>query len=73
MASAMRYWVEEFGVDGYRADVAGFVPLDFWVAVRQELEQVKPVFMLAEFEGRDFMPRLSMQPMAGPGAVQCMT
>lgn len=54
MASAMRYWVEEFGVDGYRADVAGFVPLDFWVAVRQELEQVKPVFMLAEFEGRDF-------------------
>ncbi len=54
MAKAMRYWVEEFGVDGYRADVAGFVPLDFWVAVRRELEQVKPVFMLAEFEGRDF-------------------
>ncbi|WP_423186874.1 alpha-amylase family glycosyl hydrolase [Alishewanella sp. d11] len=54
MAAAMRYWVEEFGVDGYRADVAGFVPLDFWVAVRRELEQVKPVFMLAEFEGRDF-------------------
>lgn len=54
MADAMRYWVEEFGIDGYRADVAGFVPLDFWVDVRKELEQVKPVFMLAEFEGRDF-------------------
>lgn len=53
MARAMRYWVEEVGVDGYRADVAGFVPLDFWNAVRRELDTVKPVFMLAEWESRD--------------------
>ncbi len=30
------------------------IPIDFWVAARQELEEVKPVFMLAESnEARD--------------------
>ena len=53
MAKAMRYWVEEVGVDGFRADVAGFVPLDFWEDVRAELDTVKPVFMLGEWESRD--------------------
>ena len=57
MTQAMRYWVEEMGVDGFRADVAGFVPLDFWENLRLELEEVKQVFMLAEFEGRDFHAR----------------
>lgn len=53
MAAAMRYWVEDVGVDGFRADVAGFIPLDFWNDVRRELDTVKPVFMLAEWESRD--------------------
>lgn len=50
---ALKYWVEEFDVDGYRADVAGFVPLDFWETARAELNQIKPVFMLAEWQQRD--------------------
>ncbi|MGO2127829.1 MAG: alpha-amylase family glycosyl hydrolase [Pseudoalteromonas prydzensis] len=54
MTEAMKYWVEDVGFDGFRADVAGFVPLDFWSNVRKELDAIKPVFMLAEFEGRDF-------------------
>ncbi|MEO3879160.1 alpha-amylase family glycosyl hydrolase [Rheinheimera fenheensis] len=54
MTEAMKYWVKEVGFDGFRADVAGFVPLDFWQQVRKELDEIKPVFMLAEFEGRDF-------------------
>ena len=54
MTGAMKYWVQEFGVDGFRCDVAGFVPLDFWEQARKELDSIKPVFMLAEFEGRDF-------------------
>lgn len=54
---ALRYWVEEFDVDGYRADVAGFVPLDFWETARAELESVKPVFMLAEWQQRDLHRR----------------
>ena len=51
--SALKYWVEEFGVDGYRCDVAGFVPLDFWETARAELDEIKPVFMLAEWQQRD--------------------
>jgi 1,4-alpha-glucan branching enzyme len=57
MADALVYWVREVGIDGYRADVAGFVPLDFWEAVRTELDAIKPVFMLAEWETRDLHAR----------------
>jgi glycosidase len=53
MTGALKYWVQEFGIDGYRADVAGFVPLDFWNNARAELDAIKPVFMLAEWESRD--------------------
>ena len=50
---ALKYWVEEFDIDGYRCDVAGFVPLDFWETARAELDAIKPVFMLAEWQQRD--------------------
>lgn len=53
MSAAMKFWVGEAGVDGFRCDVAGFVPTDFWNAVRKELHAIKPVFMLAEWESRD--------------------
>ena len=53
MTGAMTYWVREIGIDGYRCDVAGYVPLDFWENVRAELDAIKPVFMLAEFDMRD--------------------
>ena len=39
MRDAMAYWVREFGVDGFRCDVAGYVPLDFWVRVGGDLSQ----------------------------------
>jgi glycosidase len=51
MIDALQFWVEETGVDGYRCDVAGFVPTDFWEAARDSLEAVRPdIFMLAEWE-----------------------
>jgi glycosidase len=53
MADAMCHWVREADVDGFRCDVAGFVPLDFWETAREELEAIKPVFLLAEWETRD--------------------
>jgi len=53
MTEALKYWVREADVDGYRCDVAGFVPTDFWNTVRAELDAIKPVFMLAEWESRD--------------------
>jgi glycosidase len=33
------------------------VPLDFWETVRQELEAIKPVFLLAEWESRELHAR----------------
>ncbi|WP_370335190.1 alpha-amylase family glycosyl hydrolase [Parvularcula marina] len=57
MTESLVYWVRDVGIDGYRADVAGFVPLDFWENARAELEEVKPVFMLAEWEQRDMHQR----------------
>ena len=53
MREAMEYWVREVDIDGYRCDVAGYVPVDFWEEVRQALDQIKPVFLLAEWEARD--------------------
>ncbi len=53
MTEALCYWVREAGVDGYRCDVAGFVPTDFWDTARREMDAIKPVFMLAEWEARD--------------------
>jgi glycosidase len=53
MTEALKFWVRDVGIDGYRCDVAGFVPVDFWNNVRKELDAIKPVFMLAEWESRD--------------------
>jgi glycosidase len=53
MIDALCYWVKEFDIDGYRCDVAGYVPNDFWQQVRAELIKHKDVFMLAEWEDRD--------------------
>lgn len=57
MIDAMKYWVRDVGVDGFRCDVAGYVPLDFWVQARRALDRIKPVFMLAEWESRDLHAR----------------
>ncbi len=48
MIDALVYWVREFNIDGYRCDVAGMVPTDFWIEAHQKLDEVKDVFMLAE-------------------------
>lgn len=48
MRAAMRFWVEDIGIDGYRCDVAELVPLDFWEDAIAELRAIKPVLMLAE-------------------------
>lgn len=48
MLENMKYWLKEANVDGFRCDVAGMVPLDFWQHSIAELKKIKPVFMLAE-------------------------
>jgi alpha-amylase len=48
MINMMKYWVEEFDIDGFRCDVAGLVPLDFWLQVRKELDPLKRLIWLSE-------------------------
>lgn len=51
MTGAMRYWLEEFAVDGFRVDVAGFVPDDFWQQAVPALRRAvpRPILLLAEW------------------------
>ena len=49
MIAMLKHWLTEFDLDGFRCDVAGMVPTDFWEQARAELHAVKPdIFMLAE-------------------------
>ena len=51
MIASMLFWVRETGIDGFRCDVAGELPTDFWVAAKDSLVALKPdIFMLAEAE-----------------------
>ena len=55
MVDAMRWWVDSMGVDGFRADVAGGVPMDFWTRARGEMTAEHPdLFFLAEADGPQF-------------------
>lgn len=48
MITDMMYWVSEENVDGFRCDVAGSVPTDFWEQAIPQLRSEKDIFMLAE-------------------------
>lgn len=49
MINAMKFWLTETKIDGFRCDVAGEVPRNFWQRCIKELKTVKPdIFMLAE-------------------------
>lgn len=50
MIESMKFWLKEVNIDGFRCDVADWVPVDFWNSARAELDKIKPVFMLAEAE-----------------------
>ncbi len=49
MIAAMKYWITQTDIDGFRCDVAWNVPGDFWKDCIKKLKQQKsPFFMLAE-------------------------
>jgi alpha-amylase len=52
MIDAMKFWVAECGIDGFRCDMAHLAPVDFWVRARKELDAVRPLFWLAETQDR---------------------
>ena len=58
MTGMLKYWVREFDLDGFRCDVAGEVPTEFWEQARAELEKIKPeIVMLAEASKPDLLVR----------------
>ena len=59
---AMLYWINEFGVDGFRCDVAWGVPIEFWNWLRPELntKAQREIFMLAEANEARHHPAFEM-------------
>jgi cyclomaltodextrinase / maltogenic alpha-amylase / neopullulanase len=52
----LKSWIREYDLDGFRCDVAGFVPTDFWEKARDDLEKIKPdIVMLAEWDSPDLL------------------
>lgn len=54
MIEAMKFWVNTCNIDGFRCDMAMLVPLDFWIDARTQLDQIKPLFWLAECEEPEY-------------------
>lgn len=50
MIDAMKFWVKETDIDGFRCDLASWVEVDFWQQARPEVEKIKPLFFLGEFD-----------------------
>ena len=51
MKQAMHWWMDTIGIDGFRCDVAGEVPTDFWNEAMAEIRAKHPdMFTLAEDE-----------------------
>jgi glycosidase len=48
--NAMKFWIDECNIDGFRCDMAHLVPLNFWSEARGFLEPIKKLFWLAECE-----------------------
>lgn len=58
MTETMVEWLREYGFDGFRCDVAGLVPTDFWEEARPALERVRPdLFLLAEWSTPDLLAK----------------
>ncbi len=55
MIKSLKFWLQNTDIDGFRCDMAGLVPTDFWEEARVELDKVKPIFMLAEAEQADLL------------------
>ncbi len=50
MIKAMKFWVKETNIDGFRCDHVDPTPVDFWRQCIDSLKKLKDVFMLAESE-----------------------
>lgn len=55
MIDAMKYWIQEVGVDGFRCDAADYVPYTFWKQAVDSLRAIpnRKLLMLAEGKRKD--------------------
>jgi cyclomaltodextrinase len=50
----LKFWIRDYDLDGFRCDVAGFIPTDFWNTARTEVDKIKAdTIWLAEWESPD--------------------
>lgn len=55
MIDAMKYWIDVFDIDGFRADLAHLTPLPFWLKARLLLSPLKKdLIWLAETEEANY-------------------
>lgn len=58
MTEMLVSWIRDFDLDGFRCDVAFFVPTDFWENARREVDKIKPnTLWLAEAETPDLLTK----------------
>jgi cyclomaltodextrinase len=58
MTEMLVSWIRDYDLDGFRCDVAFFVPTDFWENARAEVEKIKPdTIWLAEAETPDLLTK----------------
>lgn len=50
MIDAMKFWIRETGIDGFRCDLASWVEVDFWQQARPEVEKIRPLFWIGEYD-----------------------
>jgi glycosidase len=50
MMDAMKFWVTNCDIDGFRCDLAFWVQLDFWMEAIPKVSELKALFWLAEMD-----------------------
>ncbi len=51
MIEMLKMWIRDYDLDGFRCDVAAYIPTAFWNAARAEVDKIKPdTVWLAESE-----------------------
>ncbi|MCF8381550.1 MAG: alpha-amylase [Bacteroidales bacterium] len=59
MAEALKFWIKDIDIDGFRFDVAHQIPVSFFDSVSPQLREIKEVFLLAEAD-QPFLHKKSM-------------
>ena len=65
MVADMKYWLDDFKIDGFRCDMAHEVPTDFWDWAKPQLANGREIFMLGETENADLLAKNSFDAAYG--------